>query len=202
MSKIFKHDGGANGRRKSLTLLVSLVLIFTIGVGGTLAWLAASTEPVKNTFTPTQVKNEIHEKFDGETKSDVTVKNTGTTSAFIRAKIIVTWADGDGNVYAKTPAAGEYTLSLGSDWIKYDHGDGNIYYYYKEAVAPGASTTNLINSATYESGAPDGYQLSIEIVSQAIQSEGTDELGNKPVELAWGVDIVENDVIEATIVTK
>lgn len=37
--------------KKKITLLLSLALAVAIGIGGTLAWLTAKTEEVKNTFT-------------------------------------------------------------------------------------------------------------------------------------------------------
>ena len=37
--------------KKKITLLLSLVLAVAMGIGGTLAWLTAKTEAVKNTFT-------------------------------------------------------------------------------------------------------------------------------------------------------
>ena len=64
MSKYLK-----NKNKKSLTLIVSLILIITIGVGGTLAYLITSTSAVKNTFTPSKVVISVDETFDGNTKS-------------------------------------------------------------------------------------------------------------------------------------
>lgn len=39
----------------------------------------------------------------------------------------------------------------------------------------------------------------IEILAQSIQADGVDSDSNKPIELTWGVDIVDNDVVAATI---
>ena len=78
-------------KKKSLLLVAGIVLMLTIAIGGTIAYIVTNTQPVVNTFTPGGVPIEINEKFDGTTKSDVTIKNKGNVPAYIRAKIIVTW---------------------------------------------------------------------------------------------------------------
>lgn len=64
------------GRRA--VLLVSLLLVLTMTVGGTIAFLAARTEQKTNTFAPSRVASQvIEEHFDGEVKSNAAVRNTG-----------------------------------------------------------------------------------------------------------------------------
>lgn len=184
MSRKFKHDGGSKAsRKKSLVLMASILLILAISVGGTLAYLATHTGPVANTFIPTSVGTEINEKNEGNVKKDVTVKNTGSTDAYVRAAIVVTWIDSEGKVYPQAPVAGtDYTIDLnvGDDaWEKHDG-----YYYYKTPVAGGEKTAVLINSASLKGTAPDGYYLSIEILSQAIQA-----VPAQAVKDAWGSDV-------------
>ncbi len=184
MSRILKHDGGTNGsRKKSLTVLVSLMLILLIGVGGTLAYLVTKTDDVKNTFTPSEVKTSIDEKIEGGVKKDVVIKNDdASVKAYIRASVIVNWINDDGDVYAKAPVAGtDYSIAFGNSWTK--SGD---YYYHNGAVEPGESTAKLITEANYLGNAPEGYYLSIEIISQAVQADGVGADNKTPVELAWG----------------
>lgn len=196
--------------KKSITMLVSLILIITIGVGGTLAYLVATTGEVKNTFTPSQVNISVDEKFDGNTKSDVKISNhNDSVKAYIRAAIVVNWMDKDGNVWAENPVEGEdYTITyrpdmddedgeedIDNDWVEY-----NSYWYHTTPVGVGKDTDTLIASAAPVAGkAPEGYYLSIEILAQGIQADGVDANGNKPVELAWGVDIADGVVSDATI---
>lgn len=47
------------------------------------------------------------------------VKNTGNTDAFIRAQIVVTWKDANGNVSATKPVEDtDYTMTLNTtDWF-------------------------------------------------------------------------------------
>ena len=164
--------------KKGLTALVALVLIFCCAVGGTLAWLTTKTDPVTNTFTPAHVTTAIYENgeekngagFIGEAKTDVKVKNTGNTDAYIRAAIIFNWADASGNVYGKAVTADDYTIVINkTDWTK--GADG--FYYYNSSVEPGVLTSNLIESCTpQDEKAPEGYALQVTILADGIQAKG------------------------------
>ncbi|MBQ6933102.1 MAG: hypothetical protein IJN37_01805 [Clostridia bacterium] len=170
--------------KKSIATLVSLILILTIGVGGTLAYLITSTGEVKNTFTPSQVNISVNENVDNGVKSNVKIQNhNDSVKAYIRAAIVVNWMDKDGNVWAAKPKKDtDYTMTTGGNWTLGTDG----YYYHKGAVEPNADTNVLITEAKYLANAPDGYYLSIEILAQAIQADGVDSEGKSPVELAWG----------------
>lgn len=154
---------------KSILLLVSAFLIITMTIGGTAAYLVTSTTPLENVFIPSDVTTEVVEKLDGSTKSDVKIHNTGSTDAWIRAAIIVTWKDASGNVYGVAPISGtDYvmTVDLASGWTLGSDG----FYYWTLPVDPDASTGVLIRSCTYSANAPDGYRLSVEIIASGIQS--------------------------------
>ena len=181
--KRIKHSGD----KKPIALLVSLALVVTAVLGVTIAYLTARDDSITNTFVPGEVSCEVTESLDGTEKKNVCVKNTGDADAYIRAAIVVTWQDEDGNVYAKAPTANDYTMSLNTtDWEK--SGD---YYYYKSAVVAGTGVTEaLINSCTQESDAavPDGYTLHVEILAQAIQSTPVGALQNT-AQYAWGYEV-------------
>jgi len=164
--------------RKPLALIISLSLILVVAIVGTIAYLQTQTTEVKNTFEPGKVSCAINETFENNVKTNVTVTNTGNTDAFIRAAVVVTWQDGNGNVYRTKPVAGtDYSIEFGSDWTL--NGD---YYYYNAAVAPSAATTNLIVTAQpLVAGPAGGYTLHIEILADAIQSSPTDA-----AQEAWG----------------
>lgn len=159
--------------KRALLAAAVIVLLLTAAIGGTLAYLATSTQKVENVFTPADVTSAVVEPSwtDGQkTKSNVTIQNTGDVSAFIRAAIVVTWQDASGNVLSVKPSLGsDYTLTIGSSWTKANDG----YYYYNAAVAAGAQTANLIDTCTVIAKAPiDGYTLHVEVIGSAIQSEG------------------------------
>lgn len=172
-------------KRKHLILLVSLVLIFTLAVGGTLAYIATHTSEVINTFTPAKTEVNIDEDFQDETvKSNVKVENTGNIPAYVRAKIVITWKDKDGNVLAQKPADADYTMEFPSpsNWVQ--HSDG--YYYYTKVLNPEDKTTNLIDRCVAHTKNGE-YDLSVEILAQSVQAEPADV-----IEKTWKVSI--NDV--------
>ena len=188
---------------KKTVLITSVALLLLVAVGTTLAYVFTKTDPVENRFDPSKVSCavvEVVEKGDssentanvvqtGKSKTNVQIKNTGDTDAYIRAAVVVNWMSEDGTkVWATKPVAGEdkdYTISynLSNGWI--DGGDG--YYYYTQPVDPGDMTNILITSATQNATGPKGtdgtqYYLSIEIVASAIQADG---MGAASAKDAW-----------------
>ena len=175
-----------NGKRvmktKKPVALVAILVLLCCAVAGTVAYLVTSTGPVTNTFTPASVTTEVVEKFDGTTKSDVRIKNTGNIDAYIRVAVIVNWADAQGNVYGEKPVEGtDYTtLTLQTGWIKV--GD---YYYYTSAVPARSSTGTLFAPIKQLKACADtNYKLQVTILADGIQSVPADA-----VRQAWGVTV-------------
>lgn len=164
------HKNSGNKRPKAVSLLVCLLLTVVVTVGTTLALLAAKTDSIVNTFTPTKITVEIEEKFENA-KEDVKIKNTGNTDAWIRAAVVITWQDKDGNVYGVAPAAGtdctiDYDLTSG--WVEGSDG----FYYWTKPVAANKATDVLIRKCQYSvDKAPVGYALTVEVLGSAIQSK-------------------------------
>lgn len=162
---------------KPAALLVSLVLLVGVAVGGTLAYLATNTDPIENQFTPSKVTTTVEETLEGNVKSEVKIKNTGDTEAWIRAAVVITWQNEAGNVYGGTqPVAGtDYTISWNKDTT---NSDGNWvtgkdgFYYWTKPVAPNGLTGELITECKpVEGKAPEGYALTVEIIGSGIQSK-------------------------------
>ena len=171
-----KLYGGRPSResKKSLTALIALILIICLAVGGTVAFIVTQTQAVKNTFTPSDVKVDIQEEFNGSIKKNVNVKNTGDTDAYIRVKLVSNIQDNDGNVLRAAPLG---VISLGNDWI--DGGDG--CYYYKNVVKVGQSTSNLL---------ADGASITLtdgQVVE--VLAEGIQAMPKQAVIDAWGQTI-------------
>lgn len=156
-------------KKKSLALVVSLALLLTVTVGTTLAFLTTSSSPVANIFNPSTVTTTVVEDLDGNVKKDVRIRNTGDTDAWIRAAVVVTWQDSEGNVYGKQPVEGEDYEIRGeaSEWISSKDG----FCYYSTPVAPGEETSVLIESIQPKGEAPAGYSLCVEIIGSGIQSK-------------------------------
>lgn len=187
----FGKKAAHSGAKRSLVLVVSVLVLLLAVAGGTLAWLTAQ-DSVTNTFSPAYVTCDVAENFENGIKSGVKIKNTSNIPAYIRAYIVVTWKDADGNVYGQKPVEGEdkdYTMEIPRDTAWVTGSDG--YYYYTSPVAVDGSTGVLISECklTEEVVKPDGYNLSVEIIAEAIQSSPTEAVGT-----AWGVTISEGSV--------
>lgn len=165
-------------RNRAILVIAVAALVCALGAAGAVAFLIDTTKPVKNTFDPSKVTCEVEETFDGTTKTNVQIKNTGDIPAYIRVALVTYFVDGEGNVDGSRTATIP-DFKMGAGWVK--HGD---YYYFTKPVAAGELTdTALIDSITLENG-----QV-VEVIASAIQSEPAKAVGE-----AWGVTIAENSV--------
>lgn len=184
----------SSGRRGAAGLL-ALALAGALAVGGTVAWLSASTSAVTNTFEPGKVETTVVEETDDGVKDDVKITNTGDVPVYVRAKVVVNWVDvTTGAVSASAPASGtDYTAGFNPNggWTQGDDG----FYYYTSQVAPGASTGVLLTGCKpVEGKAPAGCVLSVEVLDEAIQA-----LPAGAVEDAWGVKVgADGELTEKT----
>lgn len=171
--------------KKLLAILLCAVLAVCAATGGTMAYIFSKAPPVNNTFDPVFVSCLVEEHFDGTTKTDVKVKNTGDINAFIRATFVVMWTAEDGTVYASSPVENtDYVLELGSPkWLKGTDG----FYYYSNPVASNETTDILIRSLTLIGEAPDGYGLAVHVSATAIQAEPVEAIQG-----VWGAAVQSN----------
>ena len=170
---------------RAITLLIALLLFSALAVGGTVAWLTANTGNVANTFTPSNVACSVTENFDGTTKSNVNVTNTGDTEAYIRVKLVTYRVNDAGKHIGGT--AEIPTFTLGTNWVKY--GD---YYYYTLPVAAnrGTPANPLIGEPgialkAYDDA--DGGKQVVEVMAEAIQSKPA-----TAVTQSWNVPVDDN----------
>lgn len=183
----FGKRAAHSGAKRSLVLVVSVLVLLLAVAGGTLAWLTAQ-DSVANTFTPAHVSCSVMENFDGTTKSNVNVENTGDIPAYIRVRLVTYRVNEQGQHIGGTATIPTFTP--GEGWVKYGE-----YYYYTKPVAPKdpvASDKNspeaplisetgieLVNS--YNDA--DGGKQVVEIMAEAIQS-----VPEAAVKDAWGTD--------------
>ena len=178
-----KH-AASGGMKRSLVLVVSLLVMMLVVAGGTLAWLTAN-DSVINTFEPAEVSCKVVENFDGTTKTNVNVENTSDVPAYLRVKLVTYRVNEAGQHIGGTAEIPNF--ELGEGWVK--HGD--YYYYTKPVDARETPETNLADSMTlfgsYQDA--DGGKQVIEVMAEAIQS-----VPEKAVGEAWGVTIRSNSV--------
>lgn len=169
-----RKDRGPGGR-KAGTLLLSVLLLMTLAVGGTIAYLVTRETPVTNTFLPSHVSSEVTEEFDGTEKKNVNVKNTGDIDAYVRVRLVTYRVNENGEHIGGAAEIPKFTL--GEGWISV-----GMYYYYTLPVAPGeipdAPLAQSITLRSYDDA--DGGVQVIEVMAEAIQSQPA-----SAVEEAW-----------------
>ena len=201
-----KTDKVKKLNKKAVVLVASAVLLVVVAVGGTFAWLISKPGMLNNSFTVGTVSVEVDEELDGNTKKNVTIKNTGSSDAYIRATVVYNWVNANGDMlYGEPPYENiDYTVSYNTtDWIQGSDG----YWYYKYKVASNASTKNLINTLkpTADKG-PHGqydtdssewasalqFYLGVNIVGAGIQANPS-----TTAESEWGVTVNSDGTLSA-----
>ena len=181
-----KNKGGKYRRRQRrfnprfVGLVLSLALLISGAIGGTVAYLITETGNVANTFEPAGVPITVSDTMiENDTKkTDVKVTNNGNVDAYIRIALVATWQDKDGIVYPGTPTL---TPVPKTGWVKCDDG----YYYYTEPGKPGESTPAAFEPISVPSGAPDSCHLVIDVLAESIQAKGVDG-SDSAAKIAWG----------------
>lgn len=183
-------------RKRIIALLVGVILL--AGTAGTLAWLSV-TGVLVNQFGIGSVTPSVQEKLDGNVKSDVKAKNTGTAPAYIRAAVDIYWQDAtSGARMWEEPQAGkDYKIvwsdslrdasgaNSASSWVKASDG----FYYWTSPVAPNKETDVLIASVA-EFKATEGRNLVVDVSTQAVQFAP-----DEAVHEAWGCTVQDGVLI-------
>ena len=141
---------------------------------------------VQSNFTPAIVTCAVREKVNGveytaaqspvagSVKSDITAKNTGNTTVFLRLRLSACWVDAKGNTTGTPSTPPQITLQ--QNWL--DGGNG---------LEPEQSTTVLCEPMRMgTSVSPTGaavYQQ-ITVLAEAVQA-----LPGKAAQEAWGVTV-------------
>ena len=197
-----KHHKRSRGRTgKSAALLVSLLLLLTVTVGGTIAFLIDSDGPLNNLFNPSQVTTKVEETLSVDTKKDVYIKNTGDTDAWIRAAVVVTWQNAEGNVYGQAPVEGmNYDITWGTGWKT---GDDGFYYWPSPVAAETGVTGDLIETISPKGNPPaDGYYLTVEIIGSGIQNKPAKVFNTEWESSELEVNDNNDDPMRWTLVSK
>lgn len=166
------NNGGA---KKLSAAAIAIILVVVMTIGGTVAFLMDSTESVINKFTPASSGITIEEEVKENCKTEIAVKNTGDTGAYIRVSLVANYYDENGNI---TGGAAVPNFTLNSEkWFLGDDG----YYYYKQPIAAGNVTDNLLAS---ESKMQLEDNMQVTVLAQSIQASPTSVVHDK-----WGVTV-------------
>lgn len=197
-----KHIFGA--KSKLLVSLLALICIMT--VGGTMAYLFASTNPLTNTFSSAELNTGIVETGTGTDKT-VTITNKGKSPAWVRARLLVSGidpadvaiasareeaekivADNAGKICLilsnKTEDGGGHwqTVSEIIDYATLMQNDDGGWIYYTKPLASGATTSKLLDGVEFGSKV-NAKDISITVTHESVLA--LDTTGEKPWESAF-----------------
>ena len=134
--------------KKILVLALAALLLVAVGVGGTLAWLTATSGPVTNTFTPATISVNIDEhKYNKATNSlDETVPPVNGNNDYMmvpgrdikKDPMVDASSDVDFYVFVTVekenwPTYLTYEID-GTNWEQVS-GENDVYYYKKNITA-------------------------------------------------------------------
>ena len=169
------HAAKKRGAKKLSAAAIAIILVVVMTIGGTVAFLMDSTESVVNKFTPASSGITIEEEVKENCKTEIAVKNTGDTGAYIRVSLVANYYDENGNI---TGGAAVPNFTLNSEkWFLGNDG----YYYYKQPVAANDVTDNLLAS---ESKMQLEDNMQVTVLAQSIQASPTSVVHDK-----WGVTV-------------
>lgn len=179
--------------KKRNVILACVVLLGAFGIVGTYAYFA-NRQMVKNTIYIGNNTIEVDEEYEplkeitvGENsfKKKIQIKNTGNVDCYVRvfcefsdpvmrSLSEIQIPDTDNWVSAES-----YVLNLPEGWVYISDGLMSGYYYYTKPVAPGLSTTALIDQIripiTEESGDLDKVtDFEIIVYAESVQTKNSE----------------------------
>lgn len=185
-------------RRVALTVYLMLAVCL-VSVGGTIAWLQASTTPVVNTFAPAGIEISLTETYNTDKNDDGT--NDAWTAQLVPGKeytkdpevAVEEATDVDVWLFVKVDEEAQayldYTLTLtaANGWTQGDGTNIPANVWYREVKTnDSVKSWNLLDgnkvtvkSSLDENGMPDD-DVTLSFQAYAIQTEGFDT-----VEAAW-----------------
>lgn len=159
-------------KSKKRFYIATAVLLVAALCGTAVAFMIKESGSRTNTFEPAVVSCWVYEEFDSDdnnTKTSITVKNTGNIDAFIRVRIVSYWVEKDGKIVAK-PSEPVLLETDTNNWIA--DTDNQTYYCIKPVKAE-ESTVNMLNS-DYTLQTEGDYRKVVEVFAEAIQSNPKD----------------------------
>lgn len=202
-------------KKKIRASIIGIVAVLALSVGGTFAYIKVASGSAINVFQHGLVNIQPEEKFDGgdirEKDLDklVRIKNDSqegklkVVPVYIRASLVASWVDADGNVMAvNARSLIDYTLNLNSssmslgvnddvegDWVLADDG----FYYFTGVVEKDAYTDYLLEKVSLNPDkkdlVPEGGHLELNVLCDGVQAKA--EMANK----AWDYPTVNGKKI-------
>lgn len=171
-------------KKKTLALLLALVLVFGAAVGGTIAYLTDTTGPIANTFTVGKVDITLTETFNTDTDGD-------RTNDAWKAQLI------PGTTYAKDPVV---TVTDDSEdcwlFVKFEEiGNPATYLTYTSNLTAAngwtrGDGTNIPTNVWYRAVAKDAAVKSFHLLLNDIVTIDSDAVTNDSMTAASAAQLV------------
>lgn len=167
--------------------LLALVLVAGCAVGGTIAWLTATTEPVVNTFTYGKIKIQLTETTGTEYKIIPGVNISKDPKVTVKADSEACW------LFVKvaeegTFVTGRVTYSIAEGWTALDATNHpGVYYREVDAVTADTDFNVLAGDTTYPNG--------VVTVSENLTKEDIKDLTENHPQLIFTAYAVQKDGI-------
>ena len=170
--------------------LIAVLALLAILLGGFVsAYMRKGTPTIENDFIPATVACRVNEDFNGQTKSNITVTNTGNYEEQVRVRLVSYWINDKGEVVFKESESVDISSILNNaDWMA---DTANNTYYYIRPIQTGQTTSSLLkDGATITlKQDTDGTVQVIDVFAEAILASVTVDGPAKTVTDAWGVTI-------------
>ena len=145
---------------KLTILLVSLLVVFCISIGGTIAYIIATDKPVSTTFKPV-----LYEANVLNNNGTYTVKTSGNVAAFVRVAIKTNWMK-DGMLFT------EPSITSNDYIFVYDSTKWTLvgeYFYYNSPLDPGETTSDITVILT--GVAPEGCTFQSNMIAEILPAD-------------------------------
>ena len=151
-------------KKRTLVLLVISILLFSMAISTTIAYLVTKTDTQDTSFDPPLVKVQLDAYDD--------VVNKGNIPVYVRSIAVINWlsTDDEHTISSEVPVLNEdYYIDFATEgW--FEAADG--FFYYTKPLNPG-ETVNIIVSGAQLSEKP-GYKLQLQLLTNTIQAEPSD----------------------------
>lgn len=158
-------------KKRSIRILLSILLVAVVTVGGTLAYMVATDNPLINTFALADVHTEIDEPTSGTTaEKDPKVENIGESPVYVRARVVI--SGGDAEILEENNwITITYNEGDEGDWVNGRDG----FYYYKQILQPKAEgaaenpkTEPLFTDITVSKEVSKEAQFSVDVYQESV----------------------------------
>lgn len=133
-------------KKKTVALLLALVLVFGVAAGGTLAWLTAKSDTVVNTFTTSDINVELKETGATNNKNSYKMIPGYTITKDPKAKVLA--GSEECYLFVKLEKSANFasfmTYEMADGWTALDSVDG---VYYRVVTTDGRDNTSKINES-------------------------------------------------------